>query len=69
MRVAWHEVPGDFHHRCAVPSGRLIAPLVPRIFCMDFYVLRCERRQLETYLISGAADAFSLAASPIEKTR
>jgi hypothetical protein len=65
MTVAWHEVPGNFHHRCAVPSGRLIAPLVPRIFCVEFYVLRCERRQLEMNIISGAADA--LAASPIEK--
>jgi hypothetical protein len=69
MRVAWHEVPGDVHHRCAVPSGRLIAPLVPRIFCMDFYVVRCEKRQLETNIISGAADAFSLAASPIERNK
>jgi hypothetical protein len=34
---------------------------------MEFYVLRSERRQLETNLISGAADAFRLAASPIEK--
>jgi hypothetical protein len=34
---------------------------------MEFYVLRCERRQLEMNIISGAADAFSLAASPIEK--
>jgi hypothetical protein len=34
---------------------------------MEFYVLRCEKRWLETNIISGAADAFSLAASPIEK--
>jgi hypothetical protein len=26
---------------------------------MEFYVLRCEKRQLETNIISGAADAFS----------
>jgi hypothetical protein len=65
MRVAWHEVPGNFHHYVpegpnesslarsawklpplggAVPSGRLIAPLVPRIFCIEFYVLRSEKR-------------------------
>jgi hypothetical protein len=42
MRVARYEVPGNFHHRCAVPSGRLIAALVPRIFCMEFYVLRSD---------------------------
>jgi hypothetical protein len=30
---------------------------------MEFYVLRSEKRQLETNIIS-AADAFSLAASP-----
>jgi hypothetical protein len=69
MTVAWHEVPGNFHHRCAVPSGRLIAPLVPRIFCVEFYVLRCERRQLEMNIISGAADAFSRQPNRENKTR
>jgi hypothetical protein len=34
---------------------------------VEFYVLRCEKRYLETNIISGGADAFSLAASPIEK--
>jgi hypothetical protein len=34
---------------------------------MEFYVPRSEKRQLETHIISGTADAFSLAASPIEK--
>jgi hypothetical protein len=31
---------------------------------VEFYVLGSEKRQLETNIISGAADAFSLAASP-----
>jgi hypothetical protein len=34
---------------------------------VEFYVPRSDKRQLETNIISGAANAFSLAASSIEK--
>jgi hypothetical protein len=46
MKVAWHAVPGKGERATSVPEGRLMSPLVPKIFCIEVYAMRFEKRQI-----------------------
>jgi hypothetical protein len=46
MRVTWHAVPGKGERATSVPEGRLMSPLVPKIFCIEVYAMRFEKRQI-----------------------
>jgi len=59
MRVTWHAVPGKGERATSVPEGRLMSPLVPKIFCIEVYAMRFEKRQI-LLLKSPSAMVFKL---------